>query len=231
MGLSIVDLMTGMNAALAMVSAVLSARATGVGRDIDVNLFDTALQNLCYLAVWNRNAGVNTGRAPRSAHPSLTPSQLYRTRDGFIFIMCNKEKFWPALCEAIGRPEWANRPEYKTFAERLKNRDRLTVDLDEALSVRTTAEWIEVFGGRVPAAPVHDVQSALDNPYIAEGNRVRTVEHGTGHISLLAPPYTCPGEEMPCRPGPAMGADTDDVLAGAGFAPAEIAELRKAKVL
>ncbi len=103
MGLSIVDLMTGLNAAFALVSGVLSARATGQGRDIDVSLFDTALQNLCYLAVWYLNAGVNQGREPRSSHPSLTPSQLYRTKDGFIFLMCNKEKFWPALCEAIGR--------------------------------------------------------------------------------------------------------------------------------
>src|SRR5947207_7518608 len=70
MGLSIVDLMTGLNAAFATVSAVLSARSTGRGRDIDVNLFDTALQNLCYLAVWYLNIGVNPGREPRSTHPS-----------------------------------------------------------------------------------------------------------------------------------------------------------------
>ena len=122
MGLSIVDLMTGLNAAFALVSGVLSARATGKGRDIDVNLFDTALQNLCYLAVWYLNAGVNQGREPRSSHPSLTPSQLYRTRDGFIFIMCNKEKFWPELCNCIGRPEWSTRADYKDFKARLANR-------------------------------------------------------------------------------------------------------------
>src|SRR6185312_9156100 len=102
MGLSVVDLMTGVTAGLALVSGVLSARATGAGRDIDVCLFDTALQNLAYLAVWYLNAGVNQGREPRSSHPSLTPSQLYRAKDGFIFIMCNKEKFWPELCRCIG---------------------------------------------------------------------------------------------------------------------------------
>ena len=161
--------MTGLNAAFALVSGVLSARATGKGRDIDVNLFDTALQNLCYLAVWYLNAGVNQGREPRSAHPSLVPSQLYRTKDGFIFIMCNKEKFWPELCRCIGRPEWSARPEYKDFKARLANRARLTEELDAALSARTTAEWIEIFGGRVPAAPVNDVQQALENPFVAEG--------------------------------------------------------------
>jgi succinate---hydroxymethylglutarate CoA-transferase len=231
MGLSIVDLMTGLNAAFALVSGVLSARATGQGRDIDVNLYDTALQNLCYLAVWYLNAGVNQGREPRSAHPSLVPSQLYRTRDGFIFIMCNKEKFWPELCRAIGRPEWSARPEYKDFAARLANRDRLTEELDAALSARTTAEWIEVFGGRVPAAPVNDVASALENPFATARGRVRTVEHATGPIRLLAPSVDCPGEVLPCAAAPAMGADTDAVLGEVGFGSAEIAILRKAGAL
>src|SRR5262245_46396461 len=226
MGLSIVDLMTGLNAAFALVSGVLSARATGRGRDIDVNLFDTALQNLCYLAVWYLNAGVNQGREPRSSHPSLTPSQLYRTRDGFIFIMCNKEKFWPELCRLIGRPAWGTRPEYKDFKARLANRARLTEELDAVLSARTTAEWIAVFGGRVPAAPVHDVQSALEAPFAMEQRRVRTVEHPTGPIRLLAPAVSCPGEELPCDAAPAMGAHTHAVLAQAGFSDAEIAELR-----
>ena len=227
MGLSIVDLMTGLNAAFALVSGVLSARATGTGRDIDVNLFDTALQNLCYLAVWYLNGGVNQGREPRSSHPSLTPSQLYRTRDGYIFIMCNKEKFWPELCRCIGKPEWAERSDYKDFKARLANRARLTEELDAALSTRTTAEWIEVFGGRVPAAPVHDVKGALDNPYVIDSARVRTVAHPSGPIRLLATPVTCPGEETPCEAAPALGADTDAILLDAGFSAADIASLRK----
>jgi succinate---hydroxymethylglutarate CoA-transferase len=231
MGLSIVDLMTGYNAAFALVSGVLSARATGKGRDIDVNLFDTALQNLCYLAVWYLNAGLNQGREPRSAHPSLVPSQLYRTKDGFIFIMCNKEKFWPELCRAIGRPEWSTRAEYKDFKARLANRARLTEELDAALSARTTAEWIEIFGGRVPAAPVHDLQSALENPFAVEQGHIRTVDHPTGPIRLLAPSIRCPGEEPPCEPAPALGADTDAVLGDLGFTSAEISDLRKAGAL
>jgi len=228
MGLSIVDLMTGLNAAFALVSGVLSARTTGTGRDIDVNLFDTALQNLCYLAVWYLNAGVNQGREPRSSHPSLTPSQLYRTRDGFIFIMCNKEKFWPELCTCIGRPEWSTRADYRDFKARLANRAQLTLDLDAALSAKTTAEWIEIFGGRVPAAPVNDVRGALESPFVTDGGRVRTVPHPSGPIRLLGASVTCPGEETPCRAAPAMGADTDAVLAEAGFSSGEIAELRKA---
>src|SRR5258707_2844408 len=155
MGLSIVDLMTGLFAAFALVSGVMAARESGQGRDLDVSLFDTAVQNLAYLATWYLNSGHVQGREPGSAHPSLVPSQLYRTKDGFIFIMCNKEKFWPELCRCIGRPEWAARPDYQDFKARLANRAKLTLDLDAALSAQTTAEWIEIFRGRVPAAPVN----------------------------------------------------------------------------
>jgi succinate---hydroxymethylglutarate CoA-transferase len=230
-GLSVVDQMTGLYAAFAMVSGVLSARATGVGRDIDVCLFDAALQNLAYLAVWYLNSGINHQRAPRSSHPSLTPSQLYRTRDGFMFIMCNKEKFWPLLCECIGKPEWSARADYKDFAARLANRAKLTTELDDVLSARTTAEWIAHFAGRVPAAPVHDVQAALENAFVADSDRVRTAAHAGRDIRLLGGPIRCPGDETPCRAGPALGADTDDVLGGAGFAPAEIARLRQAGIV
>jgi len=230
-GLSIVDQMTGLYAAFALVSGVVSARATGTGRDIDVSLFDAALQNLTYLAVWYLNAGINQQRAPRSSHPSLTPSQLYKTRDGFIFIMCNKEKFWPVLCDSIGRPEWRDREDYKDFKARLANRDRLTVELDAALSARTTAEWIELFAGSVPAAPVHDVKAALDNAFVKDEGRVRAAERPEGAVHMLAPPLRCPGEDMPCEPAPKLGADTDDILGRLGFASEELARLRAAGAL
>lgn len=119
-GLSIIDLMTGTTAALALVSAVLGARATGKGRDIDVSLYDVAMHNLAYVATWYLNGHHTTKRLPRSAHPSLVPSQLYKTEDGWIFIMCNKEKFWPILARELGHPELADDPEFRTFADRLK---------------------------------------------------------------------------------------------------------------
>ena len=113
----------------------------------------------------------------------------------------------------------------------MANRARLTEELDAALSARTTAEWIEIFGGRVPAAPVNDLRSALENPFAVEQGRIRTVDHPTGPIRLLAPSISCPGEELPCEPAPAMGADTDAVLGDLGFGSAEISDLRKAGAL
>src|SRR5688572_5127276 len=191
-GLSIVDLMTGLGLAYALLAALTSARAMGVGRDIDVSLFDMALYNTSYLATWYLNEGVETARLPRSAHPVLTPCQLYRTRDGWIYLMCNKEKFWPALCEKIGHPEWSDDERFRRFADRLKHRDPLTEMLDGELQKRTTAEWLAIFGGSVPAAPINDLAQALDDPFVAERGGLQTLAHPTrGEYRMLATPVRC----------------------------------------
>jgi succinate--hydroxymethylglutarate CoA-transferase len=227
MGLSIVDLMTGLFAAFALVSGVLAARETGRGRDLDVSLFDAALQNLAYLATWYLNAGHVQGREPRSGHPSLVPSQLYRTADGFIFIMCNKEKFWPILCERLGRPEWAEDPRFRSFKDRLANRETVNRLLDEALSARTTAEWLAHFAGRVPAAPVNDLKAALDNPFVAERGGIQQY----GPARMAAAPARDGAADPPREPAPALGADTEAVLRECGFSASEIAEFRAERVI
>ncbi|MFT5175529.1 MAG: succinate--hydroxymethylglutarate CoA-transferase [Gammaproteobacteria bacterium] len=230
-GLSIVDLMTGLAMAYALLAGLTQARSNGQGRDMDVSLFDVALNNTNYLASWYLNAGHVQGREPRSAHPALVPCQMYRTEDGWIFLMCNKEKFWPALCDAIGHPEWGNDVRFASFKDRLAFRDLLTEMLDEALSARTTAQWMEVFGGTVPASPINDIKAALDNPFVTEQGRIQDIPRPDGStLRLIAPPVTC-SDPPPARPGPDLGEHTDEVLHSAGFATAEIEALRRDEVI
>jgi crotonobetainyl-CoA:carnitine CoA-transferase CaiB-like acyl-CoA transferase len=231
-GLSIVDLMTGLGLAYALLAALTAARATGTGRDIDVSLFDMALHNVSYLATWYLNEGVLTGRLPRSAHPALTPCQLYRTRDGWIYLMCNKEKFWPALCEKLGRPEWSEDARFRLFPDRLRHRDLLTEMIDHELEQRTTTEWLAVFAGAVPAAPIHDLAQALDNPFVTEHGRLQMLPHPTrGSYRMVAPPVRCAGEEAPARPAPGLGDHTEALLREIGYDGARIQALRDLKVV
>jgi crotonobetainyl-CoA:carnitine CoA-transferase CaiB-like acyl-CoA transferase len=83
----------------------------------------------------------------------------------------------------------------------------------------------------VPAAPVYDVRGALENPFVMEAARIRTVDHPSGRIRLLAPSIVCAGEEAPCVAAPAMGEDNEAILGEAGFTESEIAELRRVGVL
>jgi crotonobetainyl-CoA:carnitine CoA-transferase CaiB-like acyl-CoA transferase len=231
-GLSIVDYMSGLGLAYALLAALTGARATGMGRDIDVSLFDMALANTMYQAIWYLNEGVVSGRLPRSAHAALTPCQLYPTRDGWIYIMCNKEKFWPALCEKLGRREWIEDPRFRKFPDRLKHRDLLTELLDRELGQRTTGEWLAHFAGAVPAAPINDLAQALDNPFVTEHGRLQELPHPVkGTYRMVAPPVRCAGEEPPARAAPQLGEHTEALLKELGYDAARIRALREAKVI
>lgn len=227
-GLPMIDYAAGLSAALGLVSAVMAARSTGAGSEIDVSLFDTALFHLGYIGQWRLTHGHVQGRERRSAHAALVPCQLYRTGDGWIYLMCNKEKFWGTLCRAVGRPEWIEDERFRRFPDRRRHRDLIETLLDEALSAQTTAEWMTRFAGRVPAAPVHDIAQALDNPFVAATDRLHQVPVGDGsRFRAVAGPVKVDGERARLAAAPALGADTEAVLAEIGYDPAAIAELRR----
>ena len=231
-GLSVVDQMTGLALAYALLAGLTGARATGTGRDMDVSLFDIALCNTAYPAIWYLNEGHVQKRLARSAHPSLTPCQLYRTKDGWIFIMCNKEKFWPVLCDAIGQPNLGQEERFATFVDRLKNRAVIQDLLDEALSEKSTAAWLKVFAGHVPAAPINDIQTALENPFVADRDGVQSLQlEGHGKYRMVAAPVKSGGAETPANPAPQLGHHTEEILSGIGFSVDRIAHLREVKVI
>ena len=225
-GLSLVDFMGGTYLALSISAGLVKARASGIGGDVDVNLFDTALFNLNYLATWSLNHDYIPGRAKRSAHPSIVPCQMYRTADGWIYLMLNKERFFGVFCELIDRPDLAREARFATIPDRLANRDTLTEILDAELMQRTTDEWLSVFLGVLPAAPILTPRDALDNPYVAERGRIETLtlENGTS-FDVLASPLAAarPDGSRPC---PSLGHDTEAVLGEAGFDADQIARLR-----
>ncbi|MEG1679175.1 MAG: CoA transferase, partial [Stenotrophomonas sp.] len=144
-GLSMVDFMTGTTMSMGLLAAIIGAMRTGLGRDVDVSLFDVALHQLSYPATWYLNEGHRTERLSRSAHPSTVPCQVYRTADGWVMVMCMLEKFWQTFVEGIGSPAWAAEPRFANFAERRKVREELTVLVDAILSTQPTAYWTERF--------------------------------------------------------------------------------------
>ncbi len=231
-GLSVVDQMTGLALAYALLAGLTGARACGEGRDMDVSLFDIAMCNTAYPAIWYLNEGHVQERLPRSAHPSLTPCQTYKTRDGWIYLMCNKEKFWPALCHAVGKEEWAADPRFARFRDRLENRKAIEELLDDVLAAKTTAEWLELFAGEVPASPINGIADALDNPFVAERGGVQTLHlEGHGDYRMLASPVLSGGSQTPANPAPKLGQQTEEILHGLGYDAAKLKSLRDAKAI
>lgn len=206
-GLSIIDFHTGSQLATAILAGILGAQRTGEGCDVDVTLFDTALHQLSYPATWYLNRGHNTERLPRGAHPSIAPSQLVKTKDGWGLLMCQTPKFWDLFCELAGAAHLKTDPRFATNPARHKNLGELTAAVDEILSSRTSQEWIDHFAGQVPFAPVLDVAHALDNPYLAETEMIEVVAHPAKPEGLrtLASPFRVNGKRPVTSRAPELG--------------------------
>lgn len=228
-GVSVVDFSTGYSAAVALLTGLVQTLRTGVGCDMQVSLLDTALSMLNYLAAWHLNEGYQPQRLADSSHPSLVPSQAFPTRDGYMMVMCNKEHFWPKLCERLGAPELRDDPRFATFAGRLEHREQVIPLLKERFSRRTTAEWIEHLSGHVPVAPIPDFATALSDVFAWAPDRVISVEHPIfGTVRQIACPLRVEGEELHYVRAPSLGEHTEEVLRGClGYSGEKIDSLRK----
>lgn len=232
-GVSVIDHAAGFAAAMAMLSALRAAEKTGVGRDIEVSLENTAYSMLTYLAVWTLNGGFTPSRHRGSAHQTLVPVQTFQTADGFITIFCGKEQFWERLCQAFDDPELQHDPRFGTFATRFENREQAVAAVQEHFLRRTTAEWLAALAGQVPCAPVLSIPEALARAGLDERKTIVNVEHPVfGSMREVNTPVRFKGQKEQHRPAPALGEDTEFVLKEyVGYSSERIAELRIANVL
>ncbi len=232
MGLSIVDFMTGTMMAVGLLAALVDAQRSGLGRDVDLDLLSTAVHQTSYPALWYMNEGDVTQRSPRSAHPSATPSQMFKTADGWMFVMCQLPKFWRIMAEKIGRSDLVMDPRFATEADRLSNRAVLGDLLDGIFTMQTTAHWQALLEGFVPIAAVNQLDQALDNPWLGTIGMTDTVHHpDRDELRVLASPIRIDGKRLPNRAGPLLGADSDDILADLGYDESAIADLRAGGVV
>jgi crotonobetainyl-CoA:carnitine CoA-transferase CaiB-like acyl-CoA transferase len=233
LSVSMVDFMTGTMMAYAVTAAVLACKTSNAeGRDVDLSLMDLALHQLTYMGHWYLNAGWTTGQVPRGAHASITPSQLQKTKDGWLFVMAQNPKFWDILVEGLKRPDLGTDERFKDMESRLKHRDALTRILDEAFATKTTAEWMELFKGKFPVGPVNSIPQALENPFLQETRMVQNVPHpDQPNMRALTNPVKLDGERLTSKHAPKLGQDTDAILTEFGYTAADIENLRKAKAV
>lgn len=233
LGVSMVDFMTGSMMAFAATAAILACKTSDApGRDVDLSLMDLALHQLTYPGIWYLNEGLVSKQVPRGAHASITPSQLQKTKDGWIFVMAQNPKFWEILVEGLGQPGLATDPRFAGMPSRLQHRAVLTKILDDAFGAKTTNEWIEVFKGKLPVGPVYGIDQALDNPFLKETQMVQTVPHpDRPDMRTLANPLKLDGQRMASKYAPKLGQDTDAILGEIGYSAGDIAALHDAKAV
>ncbi|MEM7459973.1 MAG: CoA transferase [Pseudomonadota bacterium] len=212
-GLSMVDFHTGSHMATALLAGLLGASRTGEGCDVDVCLFDTALHQLSYPATWYLNQGHVTGRLPRGAHPSIAPSQLVKTQDGWGLLMCQTPKFWTLWCQLAGA-ELGQDERFATIPARRENLSALSEAVDAVMMTKTTSDWLQVLGGHVPFAPVLNIGEALDSDYVAHVEMTATVDHpdAAQGVRTLASPFRVNGERPDISRAPKMGEQNAELL-------------------
>ncbi len=226
-GLSLADYIAGLTAVLGLMVALFDARRTGIGRDVDTNLYDSALAMLSYPATWFLSSGFVTERRAMSAHPSVVPFQFFPTADGHIAIAAPKEKFFRVMVEAMGLGELADDPRFADFDARRAHRDELLAILSERFAQDTTASWLATLRGRIPIAPVRSMEDALDPDELRGRGMLAEYEHPVfGAVRSVGLPLTLGDFAPDYTPGPGLGADGDAVLRDVGFSADEIAALR-----
>ncbi len=227
-GVSFVDFSGGAMAMLGLMVGLWRLHRTGEGCDVDVSLLDSAVSFLNYLAIWFMNTDWKPIRLSNSAHPRIVPSQNFKTKDGYIVIMCQKEKFWQNFCDGVGHPELKHDPRFRTMRDRAASREILIPLLEKIMIKRSTEDWLSLFQNNVPCAPVNDLSQALGEEQILLRSMIVEVEHPElGALREVGCPIKMPGTDRKYEPAPRLGEHTDEILSSLGYGGEEIEKLRR----
>lgn len=231
-GVSVIDMAAGTNAAFLMMAAVHQSRLTGVGCTVDTSLLEVAITYENYLNTWHLSTGWEPKKLPLGAHQSIVPSQLFQTKDSWLMVMAQMDKFYFSLVREIGLPELAEDQRFLTMQDRYQNRDALLEILSQVFKTRTTDEWEKMLVGKIPVAPVNSIPQALRDPQVDALGLIIDYDHpGLGKIRQTGPPFKFSGYKPEFKPGSAMGEDTEDVLTRlGGYTTGQLSEFKKEEV-
>ena len=171
-GLPVVDMVTGLNATVAILLALNERQRSGLGQFLDITLYD------CALSLLHPHAPnyIYSGKLPKptgNAHPNIAPYETLPTNRGPIFLAVGNNRQFASLARMLNAPELADDPRFASNADRLKNRAALHERLAGLLREHEPVEFSErLLRAGVPAAAVQDVSQALNHPHTAHRNMV-----------------------------------------------------------
>ncbi|MEC7093816.1 MAG: CaiB/BaiF CoA-transferase family protein [Pseudomonadota bacterium] len=213
-GVALVDVLTGTNAATAILAAVIHASRTGEGQHIDMSLFDVSVASLANQALNYLVSGDVPGRLG-NAHPNIVPYQAFATEDGHIILAVGNDSQFQKFCGVAGLVGVADDPTFATNRARVTGRQTLLPLIEEAFLKHTTGWWLdELAKVGVPAGPINPIDAALAEPQaVHRGLSMQIPDDLTGSVPGIASPLrlaaTPPKASMP---PPRLGAHSRDVL-------------------
>src|SRR3954447_20932250 len=209
-GTSVGDIGAGLYTAVAVNAALLHRERSGEATKVDIAMFDCQLALLENAIMRYTTTGEIPG--PMGArHPSITPFEAFPTADGNIIIAAGNDGLFVKLAQALGRPDLAENPLFKTNPLRNQHQQALKAEIDGVLRDGTTEHWIAVLEkAGLPCGPVNDVAQALAHPQTEARNMLVEVDDPvTGPLRLAGNPMKLSAFPDPETRDPAPDLDAD----------------------
>jgi crotonobetainyl-CoA:carnitine CoA-transferase CaiB-like acyl-CoA transferase len=232
-GVAVNDVMSGLYAAVAILSALRHRDRTGRGQHIDIALLDVQV-------AWLYNVGLNyllSGKVPGrwgTAHPNTVPYQVFPTSDGHVILGANNDTQFRRLCDVAGAPELAADPRFSTNSMRLKHRTELVERVAGLTRKHTTQDWVErLEAAGLPCGPVNTIDRVFDDPQVLHREMKISMAHPASPVPLIGSPLKLSDTPVSFRrPPPTLGQHTDEVLEGLlKLTAAERASLREGGII
>ena len=232
-GIPIADLTAGLFCAHGVLVALLEREVSGEGQWVQTSLLQAQIFILDFQAArWLVDHHV--ARQAGNNHPTSIPTGVFETADGYINIACAGQAIWLRFCDAVGRPDFNDDPDFATQPARSENRDRLGEEINALLRQKPSEHWIALFNETgVPCGEINDIEQVFANPQVRHLGIAQPVDSTErGPTKLVGQPIIM--SRTPSKiaaPPPTRGQHTDEVLGELGYGAGEIAALRESGVV
>ncbi len=218
-GVPIIDIMSGMYAAIAVLAALARRGETGQGDYIDIGMLDVGV---AFLANQAMNYLVS-GKVPQrtgNAHPNIQPQDVFATRDGHIVLVVGNDGQFAKFCEVAGQPELAREQKFATNADRVRNVSDLKARITDILCQRASTDWIaSLEAAGVPCGPINTVASVFEDEQIRHRQMRRDIAHPlAGSVPQVINPIRFTQAPLSFdRAPPLLGQHTNEILSELGL--------------
>ena len=232
-GVAISDVSAGNLLAFGIMVALFERERTGVGRWVHTSLLEAQVHMLDFQAArWLMDKEV-AGQAGND-HPTGIPMGTFPAGDGYINLAASSDKLWKNFCDAIGKPEWKTKEEWKSGGRRSRDRAALNAAIGAVTKTQPASYWMETLeAAGIPCGPIYSIDQMFEDPQVKHLGLAAPVEHAQrGATALVASPLTLSGVPKSIRyAAPAAGENTDEILHSVGYRDGEIASMREKGVI
>jgi crotonobetainyl-CoA:carnitine CoA-transferase CaiB-like acyl-CoA transferase len=232
-GAAIADVAAGLYAALGIMTALLERETSGKGQWVQSSLLQSGIALLDFQAA----RYLMKGEVPPQVgndHPTSMPTSAYTTADGYINVAASGEGMWRRLCEAIGRKDLLEAPQFKGAQKRAENRAGLNAILNQALAKRKSDEWVDVLNkAGVPSGPIYTMDQVFADPQVQHLEAAAEVDHPKlGRFKVVnqaAKLSRTPAKLVAATPE--IGQHTEEILRELEYSDSEIKAMREKGII